>query len=363
MLTGIYWNKKKMNHNQIKELIFLSVILLFFGMAPFQAYSESSFRFIAIGDTPYSDKEKTLFEGTVTQAVKKANPPFVVHYGDFNSGDGPCTDAVLKEFRDTIYNLYPGRVFYTPGDNEWTDCDRSGYADPSKERFSELERLDFLKRLFFQQNNGKKQIKFPDPPDEWEYRQQPNFPENARWIYNGVLFVTLHMVSTNNGRIEILLDDTEQALALVDARDHANRVWLENAFKRAKDKQNFLDAVVIITQADVTSPDGAGPCISTNRMSCDAFLPFRESLILQAGKFRERGKRLKPVLLLHGDTNPYCWDKDFGGKEAPNLWRLNAWGDYREPADATIINVTKSANEPFEAKTLIGDIIPNESCN
>ncbi len=134
--------------------------------------------------------------------------------------------------------------------------------------------------------------------------------------------MTVHLVSTNNGRMDIQLDDIEAALALVEARDQANRVWMKESFAAALKAD--AQAIVIVTQADVTSPDAEGPCTATNRMHCDAFQNFRENLQRNARKFAKRGEARRPVLLLHGDSNPFCMDKKFGGAQAPNLWRLNA---------------------------------------
>ena len=201
-----------------------------------------------------------------------------------------------------------------------------------------------------------------DLPAAWAYARQPNFPENARWTNGGVQFATLHMVSTNNGRVEILKDDTAAALALVEARDEANRVWLQGAFKTAKSAR----ATVIITQADVTNPDGGGACTVYNRQHCDAFAAFRGQLVALASGFRDWSKPggpRKPVLLLHGDTNPYCLDKGFGGSRAPNLWRLNAWGDFRQPADATVVVVQPDdPAAPYSAHSLLGGEVPEPSC-
>ncbi len=100
-------------------------------------------------------------------------------------------------------------------------------------------------------------------------------------------------------------------------------------------------------------------------MSRDAFLSFRDNLRLNARNFpkRKRGEARRPVLLVQGDTNPYCMDKDFGGQQAPNLWRLNAWGDYQNPADATVITVRADDRQnPFAAQTLLGQKVPAARC-
>ncbi len=313
------------------------------------AKDQSAMSFIAIGDTPYSETENKRIKSEISKAIKDAHPPFVVHHGDLKGGGEACTEELLTDRRNDVYGLLPGRVFYTPGDNEWTDCDRA-FLEPA---VSELGKLDLLRQLFFS--------KPLDLPETWLYARQPNFPENARWMKEGVFFMTVHLVSTNNGRREILKDDIEAALSLVDARDQANRVWMKESFKAAL--KAGAKAMVIVTQADVTSPNAGGACTATNRMHCDAFQSFRENLRLDAGNFAERDKPRKPVLLLHGDTSPYCMDREFGGKLAPNLWRLNAWGDFQDPADATVVTVTPGSKKtPFAAETLLGHQVPDDGC-
>ncbi len=313
------------------------------------AAEDAPVRFVAIGDTPYKGEVEAV-EDDVIPAIVESGVPFVVHYGDIKDGREPCTDAVLLSHRDRIRNLHDGPVFYTPGDNEWTDCDRRFLST----RFSELERLSRLRELFFRDP--------VDVPEDWHYSRQPNFPENARWFLGGVQFVTIHAVGTNNGRSEVLLDDVEAAISLVEARDHANRVWLSEGFAQARRRK--AGALVIITQADVTAPFAGGPCTPNLRSDCDAFLALREQLIVDARRFHDWGAPRKPVLLVHGDTDPYCWDKRFGGERAPNLWRLNAWGDFRNPVDATEISVRPADPvAPFSARTLLWELEPQESCD
>ena len=342
-------NKAEEGIKMFVSLMSLAFILIFLVM-PANADSEAEFSFIAIGDTPYSITENALIKSTITPAIQQANPPFLVHYGDLKSSKETCSEPLLRERRDDIYNFLPsGAIFYTPGDNEWVDCDRSNLNPP----VSELSMLDLVRRVFFSEPI--------DLPASWAYARQPNFPENARWLYDDVLFATVHLTSTNNGRQEILLDDIEAALALVEARDQANRVWLRDAFRKALEVK--ARAMVIITQADVTQARG-GACTAFNPTNCDAFAYFRQNLIQEAREFADLNETRRPVLLVHGDTNPYCWDKDFGGELAPNLWRLNAWGDHQSPADATeIIVQPENLSQPFKARTLINHFKPATSCN
>ena len=337
---------KKGNSFKITSMLFSLLFLA--GTAGMAGAME----FIAIGDTPYSPKEDKRIKAEIAPAIRKYNPPLLVHHGDLFAGDEACSEDLFRERLDQARGLLPGRVFYTPGDNEWTDCDRTKKTGQS---LSELSMLGYIRRYIVE--------KPVNLPKDWNYEIQPNFPENARWIKDGVIFITVHLVSTNNGRMEILKDDMEAALSLVDARDHANRTWINESFEAASKMD--AKAAVIVTQADVTSPDGGGPCTNANRSQCDAFLTFRENLKIAAGGFKGGwDKPLKPVLFLHGDTNPFCMDREFGGKTAPNLWRLNAWGDFKAPVDATVVTVSpENGNDPFSARTLIGNVSPDAGCD
>ncbi len=318
-------------------------IALSLAAMPTTAGAADGLRFMVFGDAPYTGKQIEVLENTVAPAIQNAAVSFLIHFGDMKSGGESCTDALIQERYDQLMDLRPGRVFYTPGDNEWTDCDRP----EMEERFSELERLDFLRNLI-----ASKPMNLPA---DWHYATQPKFPENARWTQGNVMFATVHIVSTNNGREEIFLDDIESTLDLVDARDQANRVWLRAAFDAARESNS--GAVVIATQADVTKLAGSAPCSDSVRIRCDAFAAFRDQLLRLAAGFK------KPVLLVHGDTNPFCLDKKFGGDTAPLLWRLNALGDYSE-VDATAISVhLDDQKRPFVIMPLMTGASVGRTCS
>lgn len=322
--------------------------LWFYGLPTAAAQLEPppALRFIAIGDTPYSDEESQVLREQIAPAIRATPPAFVVHYGDFKNGKSDCSPALFTERHQQIVDLLPGKVFYTPGDNEWTDCDRASLTAPR----SELESLDRLRHLFFATPLAL--------PANWGYVRQAHFPENARWSQAGVMFVTVHWVGTNNGRKQIQLDDARWALAMVEAREQANRVWLDSAFQHASAEQ--ARALVVVTHADVSPQPGLEPCSALNPSHCDAYAEFRQQLIARAHGFSAS----KPVLLVHGDTSPFCWDKQFGGASAPNLWRLNAWGDFQKPADATEITVAPdNLAAPFSAQTLLKHLQPAEQCH
>lgn len=306
------------------------------------AVAAEGFAFLVLSDVPYTAAEEVQLRERAAPAIRASDAPFILFLGDFKSGESSCSDVLFSRRRDEIMALHPGRVFYSPGDNDWTDCDRADIPEPA----SELERLDFLRNIFFAAP--------PDLPAEWRFARQPLFPENMRWHYGGVVFLTLHMVSTDNGRKEILLDDEELALALVDARDRANLLWLEAAFTEAE--KIGAGAIVIGAQADVTQHQSDMPCGPHRREGCDAFAAFRLKLRHLAAKFA------RPVLLVHGDTNPYCLDKAFGGAAAPKLWRLNSTGDFALVDAAEVWVNPNDAAAPFSVISLTEKKPPQEGC-
>jgi len=128
-------------------------------------------RFVVLGDMPYSDRETQALRTNLTAAIAQAKVPFVIHYGDFKAGNDSCTDDRFQQAYVEMEQLHP-QVFYTPGDNDWTDCDRPGLLEPK----SELERLNRLRTLFFS--------KTADEP----VARQDSYPENARWWQDNVVF-------------------------------------------------------------------------------------------------------------------------------------------------------------------------------
>ena len=131
--------------------------------------------------------------------------------------------------------------------------------------------------------------------------------------------------------------------------------WTPHSSKPVPSKR----ALVVFTQADVSPQSARAACSAQERSNCDAYAGLRQQLRQRAHEFAGM-----PVLLVHGDTHPYCWDKGFGGTSAPNLWRLNAWGDFQQPADATEISVQPDNQaEPFSARTLLKQIRPGSQCS
>jgi len=289
------------------------------GCAHLPAPSSGTLDFVVIGDTPYDDIDRDMLKRALPQ-IKAANPPFVLHVGDTQSGGEVCGPPD-EAFARLLADLKPIPVFYTPGDNEWTDCDRK--TNPATDRkFSELDRLQTLRDRFFAAPAVTSR--------HWHYAQQPGAPENARFTRNGLVFVTLNEVGTNNGRDMVMGDDPAIASRAVNTRDRNNVDWLKAAFAEAR--RHKARAVVVVMQADMTDVPRAAfgiPCldaVADNKRLCDGHLAVRTALVAEARAFAQ------PVILIHGDTKPFSLSQgDLKGRDATdqaaNLWRLNAAGD------------------------------------
>lgn len=297
---------------------------------------------VVLGDTPYSTKEKEMLQGPngiLYDLINKTNPTVVMHLGDFKGGGVSCTDAVLKEHKALLNQISFGKLIYTPGDNDWTDCDRTSLLYS----FDELERLRFLIKLMYQTS--------PLLDEKLaSISAQSTQIENKLWINDRLAISTLHIVGTSNGRANIKKSNQQKAIAKVDLRDTMNVNWLKEIETKAKD----FDALIIGFQADIYQQDvlESGLCDEVTLKKCDAFLAYRNAFVALAKRIN------KPVLVAHGDTSEFCFEK-----LTENLWHLNAAGDYQY-LDATKVTFNKaSIEQPFTVNGLINTNLPQLGCS
>ena len=246
-----------------------------------------------IGDIPYNAEQRRKTE-ILFEQMDGEKLAFVVHVGDIKSGDSPCTNEILFREQERFENsLHP--LVYVPGDNEWTDCHRTGY-DP-------LERLERLREIFFvgDESLGRKTIPLT--------RQSADYPENVRWTYGGVTFVGLNVPGSNNN-----LGRTPEADAEYAARNEANLKWIREGFDRAEDDGS--SAVMIVIQAN---PGFELP--PQERTGYEDLLGVLAEEIVAFGK---------PVALLHGDTHTFRVDKPMTssrtGERIENFTRVETFG-------------------------------------
>ena len=318
------------------------ILAVFILVMPYiSSYAKDRITFVVMGDMPYTSEDNVTLN-KLSKAIPLLDPSVLVHYGDFKSGVESCTDDLLKSRRDQIYSFLPHRVVYTPGDNEWTDCDRKYLT----EAFDELERLAYIRRLFFKDKEVDLSRDIPN------INRQNELPENAMWKIEDLLMGTLHIVGTNNGRVNILKSDVNQTLDEVDRRDNMNRVWLKKLFKKAKD----TEGLVVIFHADIYRFRGDAPaCTPENRLRCNPYKNIRDDIETMALQYK------KPVLIVHGDTNAYCFNKP--SISVPNLWHFNGPGDFKVSDAAQIIFDLNNKKEPFEIIGILNPVRPPLECN
>ena len=316
--------------------------------APSAPAGKDVLSFIVIGDTPYTADDIAMLKKAIP-AIKREAPDFVIHVGDTKSGGKPCDGGENAELGAMMIALAPSAFFYTPGDNEWTDCDR--FDDPATgKKMSELGRLAILKKEFFSAAPSK------DAPFGAE--QQSGFPFNRTWTDKGVRLATVFVSGTDNGRSSVEGDPLGDAAAQADRREAADVQWIDAVAARAFDEK--ARALIFAMQADINqvAPEYVGvPCVgaSAGDIECDAYLSIRNALRAAAQSFDG------PVLIIHGDTPPFTLDRHLLGGGADKLWRLNAAGDAlgaNPVSDVTKLTVTDDQNRPFRAIGLVTGASP-----
>jgi hypothetical protein len=244
------------------------------------------FHFVLIGDTPYSKLDEYSLKKILTESTKGAS--FVIHVGDIKGGREPCTDELISS-RLALLGESPVPLIYTPGDNEWVDCDNGP-----------LNRLDFIRKKIFLTGSslGKKNLMT---------QRQASHPENRRWLHQGIVFVTLNMPGSFNG-IGLLTD------AQINHRMTENKVWLNTAFEQAK----ASDCAGIVVTLHANMGLNADGFYTLKGKALKAYGDFRETLITAFTELQ------KPSLFLHGDSHRFITDRPIAN--APKLQRVESFG-------------------------------------
>jgi hypothetical protein len=298
------------------------------------------------GDLPYSDAQAQIGVPNLIADMNSQDIAFSVHDGDLKAGNGtpgsqtPTTCQTASQ--PTIYsqglgflNSLDRPAIFTPGDNDWTDCDRTTNGG-----LNDLVQLQYERNLFFSTDKslGEHPIKLevqstPDCLGVNEAGQSTPEPcvENRRWAFRGVTYATLNVQGTCNNRCSSGAGDPAGDEAEYQAREPADEAWLQETFDEAN--ANHSAGVMIIWQADPgfdtfgfqgapkrdpkslvetdTNPDGFHDILSKLR---DLTIAFK-----------------KPVVLVHGDSHYYIVDKpllDANGRRVENFTRVETFGDH-----------------------------------
>jgi hypothetical protein len=276
------------------------------------------------GDLPYSSTQATIGVPNLIADMNSQKLIFTAHDGDLKSGSSECTDAVYTQGLGYLNSLN-GAAMFTPGDNDWVDCDRT-------QGYNSLAQLDKERRLFFATpySLGQK-------PMKQEVQSTPlclgvNGPtpcvENRRWTFRGVTYVTLNVQGSCNNLCDTAPDPNEYA-----ARNAANIAWLQDTFTQAKTLNSA--AVMIISQADpgfdlsdgTRAPVRDPKTLAETDGQPDGFQDFLLALRDAVVDFK------RPVAYVHGDSHYLRIDKPFlnaSGQRLENFTRVETFGDHQE---------------------------------
>jgi hypothetical protein len=283
------------------------------------------------GDLPYSDLQATVGVPNLIADMNRQDLAFTVHDGDLKAGSGAPGSATPTTCADVMYvqalgylNSLRAPAMFTPGDNDWTDCDR-----PANGGFNSLERLDHERALFFSTpySFGKRRMRQQVQTDPICKGVAGSVPcvENRRWSVGGVTYVTLNVQGSCNNLCDTAPDPDEY-----QRRNAANIEWMNAAFDDAIARESA--ALMIIAQAnpgwdltDATRAPLRDPkTLVETDPSPDGFHDFLVALRERVIAFR------RPVAYVHGDSHYFRMDKPFldaAGRRLENFTRVETFGD------------------------------------
>jgi hypothetical protein len=275
------------------------------------------------GDLPYSAGQSLVGVPNLIADMNAQQLKFTVHDGDLKAGSSRCDEVVYTQSL-AYFNALKAPAMFTPGDNDWADCDRV-----SNGAYSSRERLDYERALFFSTpySMGQQRMR--------QEVQQGNLclgvagyvpcAENRRWTVGRVVYVTLNVTGSCNN-----LCDTAPDVAEYTARNLANLRWLQESFAYAKERNAV--AVMLVSQAnpgwDESDPTRA-PVRNPRTLAQtdgqpDGFVEFLTALRNEVIAFK------RPVAYVHGDSHYYRVDKPFqdsAGRRLENFTRVETFGN------------------------------------
>lgn len=277
------------------------------------------------GDAPYgTSPTDTLQMQTSPQFMQALNADpdvsLVLHVGDIHSGKQYCTTKYDYQVRK-LWNALQDPMVYTPGDNEWTDCNKAvegggtynagtGQIDYVKDGKGNLidyagghplANLNLVRSIFFDHPGrtigGKKKLVTsqalafdPAHPEDSQY------VENVTFKQSRVRFVTLNLPGGSNNDNDVWYaapTQTAEQTNEIATRTAANLRWLDAAFDKAEAER--AKAVAIIVQADMWD-------VTQQVAHVAAYNSLLDKISARALAFG------RPVLLVNGDSHIYRSD-------------------------------------------------------
>lgn len=278
------------------------------------------------GDLPYSTEQANPGVPHLIADMNAQKLAFTAHDGDLKSDSTRCDNSVYLN-SVAFFNMLEAPAVFTPGDNDWTDCDRANNGG-----YNSLERLDFERRVFFSTDStlGRRTFVQEVQRDVLCLGISGTVPsiENRRWDIGGVTYATINVQGSCNNLCDTAPDPAEFA-----ARNAANIVWLRETFTHAMARGSA--AIMLITQAnpgwDQSDPTRAPVrdprTLAQTDGQPDGFQEYLKALRDEVTAFR------KPVAYVHGDSHYFRVDKPFQdalGRRLENFTRVETFGDHQQ---------------------------------
>ncbi|MEW6477515.1 MAG: hypothetical protein AB1679_35135 [Actinomycetota bacterium] len=249
-----------------------------------------AFQIGLVGDSGYNAAQYPIFD-RVVEHMNGFPLSFVVHDGDFKDPAPACTDERFRNVKES-FNRSKAPFVYTPGDNEWMDCNAMAKVE---NRMDPVERLGKLREVFFAADESLGVNRMP-----LTTQRQQGYPENARWTKEGVVFATINAPGPSDNQAYCgpqwvdpqATCQPDQIGVESNPRRQANVAWLRETFEEAA--ATNAPAVMIIWQADPWAPTFG-----------KTWKYLVDELKAQAMAFG------KPVVLVHGDTHDVGPDGSF----------------------------------------------------
>ena len=314
--------------------------------------ADGTYSFVVMGDVPYDQAEWPQFTKLI-DAINTLTPQprFVVHVGDVRNGNETCSRGYLERIRNEFQRLKAPWT-YTPGDNEWVDCQLTSEPDVYYD-------LADVRDVFFA--DPKVLRNFQRLP-EWRTQGAPI--ENQRWEEPGVVFVTTHLVSWQlaftNPTDQRGIDQLRLAQREFFVRGIAARRWIEAAARvpdSASHRMIIVFAQIGVPGCKPPGQPGTEPCSPTARAdngtvgigSSDGF--FNDWNTVASGSELT-------YLFVHGDYHAYQKIAPmYGQNGARNLFSLGVPGS--PCVAALLVEVPNGAQSPAQLKvTLIASVTP-----
>jgi hypothetical protein len=197
------------------------------------------------------------------------NHAFVVANGIKDASE-PCNDALYQR-RIALLKSAKNGLIVSMAASDWAECKTNGKS-------TALGKLSRLRELLYEDDfsMGSSRIPLVRQSATIKFR---NFPENARWEIEDVMFATLNLPANNNHYVPDAGRNSEFEDRLV-----ANRDWLRRIFLHASKKK--VRGIVVFCDGNPLAVPAAG--------KRDGYVEIRRQLTLLAKEFR--GK----VLLVSG---------------------------------------------------------------